>query len=63
MKGIDPSGMETVMLRVAYDKADPNRVVAAEPQAATLWKAIRTDSEIPESAKKSPATGGTSSAS
>jgi hypothetical protein len=55
--------METIMLPVAYDKADPNRVVAAEPQATTLWKAIRTDATIPESAKKSPATGGTSSAS
>ncbi|MHA5050516.1 LCP family protein [Streptomyces sp. SD15] len=58
MNGVDPSTMETIMLPVAYDKVDPNRVVAAEPQATTLWKAIRTDSTIPESAKKSPATGG-----
>ncbi|WP_367320267.1 LCP family protein [Streptomyces sp. HUAS ZL42] len=60
LNGIDPADMETIMLPVAYDKVDPNRVVAAEPQASTLWKAIRTDSQIPESAKKSPATGGTS---
>jgi LCP family protein required for cell wall assembly len=58
MNGIDPATMETIMLPVAYDKVDPNRVVAAEPQATTLWKAIRTDSQIPKSAKKSPATGG-----
>ncbi|WP_372345373.1 LCP family protein [Streptomyces sp. KL116D] len=58
MNGVDPATMETIMLPVAYDKIDPNRVVAAEPQASTLWKAIRSDSTIPESAKKSPATGG-----
>lgn len=58
MQGVDPNDMETIMMPVAYDKVDPNRVVAAEPQAGTLWKAIRTDSAIPESAKKSPATGG-----
>ncbi|MFE0320496.1 LCP family protein, partial [Streptomyces albogriseolus] len=58
MNGVDPGSMETIMLPVAYDTKDPNRVVAAEPQASTLWKAIRSDQEIPESAKKSPATGG-----
>ncbi|MFJ8868048.1 LCP family protein [Streptomyces sp. NPDC102473] len=58
MNGVDPSTMETIMLPVAYDKKDPNRVVASEPQAGDLWKAIRTDGTIPESAKKSPATGG-----
>ncbi|MDX3061612.1 MULTISPECIES: LCP family protein [Streptomyces] len=58
MNGVDPSSMETVMLPVAYDTQDPNRVVAAEPQAGDLWKAIRTGATIPESAKKSPATGG-----
>ncbi|ROQ76752.1 LCP family protein [Streptomyces sp. NBC_01260] len=58
MNGVDPGSMETIMLPVAYDKIDPNRVVAAQPQAKTLWKAIREDATIPESAKKSPATGG-----
>jgi LCP family protein required for cell wall assembly len=58
LNGVDPSTMETIMLPVAYDKVDPNRVVAAEPQATQLWKAIRTDSPIPDSAKKSPGTGG-----
>ncbi|GGT18758.1 LCP family protein [Streptomyces purpureus] len=58
MNGVDPQNMETIMLPVAYDKKDPNRVVAAEPQATQLWKAIRNDERIPASAKKSPATGG-----
>ncbi|WP_067279406.1 LCP family protein [Streptomyces jeddahensis] len=58
MNGVNPSTMETIMLPVKYDTADPNRVVPAEPQATQLWKAIRNDDEIPESAKKSPATGG-----
>ncbi|MFJ2586792.1 LCP family protein [Streptomyces sp. NPDC087538] len=58
MNGVDPGTMETIMLPVAYDKQDRNRVVAAQPQADDLWKAIRKDATIPESAKKSPATGG-----
>ncbi|MFJ4714009.1 LCP family protein [Streptomyces sp. NPDC088785] len=58
LKGVDPETMETIMLPVAYDTVDRNRVVAAEPQATQLWKALRTGADIPESAKKSPATGG-----
>ncbi|MFC8792024.1 LCP family protein [Streptomyces cinereoruber] len=58
LNGVDPQNMETIMLPVAYDKKDPNRVVPAEPNATQLWKAIREDAEIPASAKKSPATGG-----
>ncbi|MEV1045428.1 LCP family protein [Streptomyces sp. NPDC049916] len=58
MNGVDPASMETIMLPVAYDRIDPNRVVAAEPQAGQLWRAIREDATIPEEAKKSPATGG-----
>ncbi len=58
LNGVDPQNMETIMLPVAYDKIDPNRVVAHEPNASQLWKAIREDAEIPAAAKKSPATGG-----
>ncbi|MFB6717504.1 MULTISPECIES: LCP family protein [unclassified Streptomyces] len=58
MNGVNPNTMETIMLPVAYDKQDPNRVVAVQPQAGELWKAVRNDGTIPESAKKSPATGG-----
>ncbi|MFF0434552.1 LCP family protein [Streptomyces sp. NPDC004327] len=58
LNGVDPADMETIMLPVAYDKIDKNRVVAYEPNAKKLWTAIREDTDIPESAKKSPATGG-----
>ncbi|MEU9921727.1 LCP family protein [Streptomyces griseoluteus] len=58
MNGVDTSTMETIMLPVQYDTQDPNRVVAAEPQAKQLWSALRSDGTIPESAKKSPARGG-----
>lgn len=61
LKGIGPDSMETIMMPVAYDKQNPNRVVAAHPQVDQFWKALRTDQPIPESAKKSPATGGSSS--
>uniref|UniRef100_A0AAU2JV28 LCP family protein n=1 Tax=Streptomyces sp. NBC_00049 TaxID=2903617 RepID=A0AAU2JV28_9ACTN len=57
MKGVDPNTMETIMLPVAYDKVDPNRVIAAEPQAGQLWEALRNDRKIPDSAKHSPAKG------
>ncbi|QES47639.1 transcriptional regulator [Streptomyces venezuelae] len=58
MKGVDPQTMETIMLPVAYDKIDPNRVIVAEPQATQLWEALRKDEKIPASAKKSPAKAG-----
>ncbi|MCB5181624.1 LCP family protein [Streptomyces antimicrobicus] len=58
MKGVDPSTMETIMLPVAYDKVDPNRVVVARPQADQLWEAVRNDRPVPASAKKSPAQAG-----
>ncbi|MCX4697243.1 LCP family protein [Streptomyces sp. NBC_01352] len=57
MNGVDPATMETIMLPVKYDEQDPNRVVAAQPQAEQLWEALRKDEDVPESAKKSPAGG------
>ncbi|MFD7259158.1 LCP family protein [Streptomyces sp. NPDC059874] len=57
MKGVDPDTMETIMLPVAYDKVDPNRVIVAEPQATRLWEALRNDQKIPAAAKDSPAKG------
>ncbi|MEU5593430.1 LCP family protein [Streptomyces sp. NPDC020298] len=58
VNGIDPASMDTIMLPVRYDTQDPNRVVAAEPQADRLWRALRKDTAIPASARKSPARGG-----
>ncbi|MFD3539381.1 LCP family protein [Streptomyces sp. NPDC058662] len=57
MKDVDPDTMETIMLPVAYDKVDPNRVVPAEPQVTQLWEALRNDQKVPASAKNSPAKG------
>ncbi|MFC7302833.1 LCP family protein [Streptomyces monticola] len=57
LKGLDAQRMDTLMLPVAYDKQDPNRVIAAEPQAGELWAALKADRPVPDSAKKSPATG------
>lgn len=57
MKGVDPDTMETIMLPVAYDKIDRNRVIPAEPQVTQLWEALRNDQKIPASAKDSPAKG------
>ncbi|MFJ8198640.1 LCP family protein [Streptomyces sp. NPDC096152] len=61
LNGIDPATMETIMLPVKYDVRDPNRVVAARPQADELWQALRKDRPVPESARKSPAHGATAS--
>ncbi|MFE9771767.1 LCP family protein [Streptomyces sp. NPDC005931] len=60
LEGIDPATMDTIMLPVEYDRADPNRVVPAEPRASRLWEALRTDTAIPDEARKSPARGGSS---
>ncbi|MCU7820517.1 LCP family protein [Kitasatospora sp. DSM 101779] len=57
MKGLKPSRMETLMLPVAYDRIDPNRVVPAQPQDGQLWQALRENRPIPAEAKKSPAHG------
>ncbi|MFE0104670.1 LCP family protein [Streptomyces sp. NPDC059009] len=57
---LDPSTMQTLMLPVEYDKKDPNRVVAAQPQATELWNALRADQPVPAAARKSPARGGSS---
>ncbi|MFD3544903.1 LCP family protein [Streptomyces sp. NPDC058655] len=57
MKNVNPETMETVMLPVAYDKVDRNRVVVAQPQADQLWAALLKDEKIPASAKDSPAKG------
>ena len=56
-RGPAPSSIETLMLPVDYDTVDPNRVVAAEPQAREVWNALRTDRPVPPAAKKSPARG------
>ncbi|MFD9127596.1 LCP family protein [Kitasatospora sp. NPDC059571] len=58
MRGLKSSSMDTLMLPVAYDRIDPNRVVPAEPQDQQLWQALRDDHAVPAAARKSPAHGG-----
>ncbi|MFJ6694701.1 LCP family protein [Streptomyces sp. NPDC091272] len=57
MQGLDTGSMETITLPVGYDKTDPNRVVAAQPQADALWNALRDGRPVPDTAKRSPAEG------
>ncbi|MFC9508850.1 LCP family protein [Streptomyces sp. NPDC057002] len=57
LKGITPSNMNMVTMPVAYDPADPNRVLLQEKQADQIWKALEHDKPIPKSATKGSATG------
>ncbi|MFI8894445.1 LCP family glycopolymer transferase [Streptomyces paradoxus] len=57
LKGISPSNMHMVTMPVAYDPADPNRVLLQEKKADQIWKALEQDKPIPKSATKGSATG------
>jgi LCP family protein required for cell wall assembly len=57
LKGITPSNMHMVTMPVAYDPADPNRVLLQKKKADEIWKALEDDKPIPESATKGTATG------
>ncbi|MBC7269771.1 MAG: LCP family protein [Streptomyces sp.] len=57
LKGIGPEDMTMITMPVQYDPADPNRVVLAEKKADRVWKALKEDRPIPESATKGTATG------
>ncbi|MFD0317304.1 LCP family protein [Streptomyces flavalbus] len=57
LKGIGPDDMTMVTMPVQYDPADPNRVIIAEKQADRVWKALKKDRPIPESATEGTATG------
>jgi LCP family protein required for cell wall assembly len=57
LKGITPSNMHMVTMPVAYDPADPNRVLLQKKKAEEIWKALEDDKPIPESATKGTATG------
>jgi LCP family protein required for cell wall assembly len=41
LKGLAPEQVKTVMMPVVTAPSDPNRVVAKEPAAGTLWKSLR----------------------
>ncbi|MGK5696934.1 LCP family protein [Streptomyces sp. URMC 128] len=57
LKGITPSHMHMVTMPVAYDPADPNRVLLQKKKADEIWKALQDDKPIPKSATKGTATG------
>jgi LCP family protein required for cell wall assembly len=57
LKGITPSNMHMVTMPVAYDPADPNRVLLQKKKADEIWKALENDKPIPKSATKGTATG------
>jgi LCP family protein required for cell wall assembly len=57
LQGITPSHMHMVTMPVAYDPADPNRVLLQKKKADQIWKALENDKPIPKSATKGTATG------
>jgi anionic cell wall polymer biosynthesis LytR-Cps2A-Psr (LCP) family protein len=57
LQGITPSNMHMVTMPVAYDPADPNRVLLQEKKADQIWKALENDKPIPKSATSGSATG------
>ncbi|MFB8773489.1 LCP family protein [Streptomyces broussonetiae] len=57
LKGIGPENMTMITMPVQYDPAVPNRVILAEKKADRVWKALREDRPIPESATEGTATG------
>ncbi|WP_030246407.1 MULTISPECIES: LCP family protein [unclassified Streptomyces] len=57
LKSISPSGMNMVTMPVAYDPADPNRVLLQKKKAQEIWTALAHDKPIPASATKGTATG------
>ncbi|MFH9587273.1 LCP family protein [Streptomyces luteogriseus] len=57
LKGIGPSNMHMITMPVAYDPADPNRVLLQEKKADQIWKALEQDKPIPKSATKGGASG------
>ncbi|MFJ8714350.1 LCP family protein [Streptomyces violaceus] len=57
LKGITPSNMNMVTMPVAYDPADPNRVLLQEKKADQIWKALEHDKPIPKSATEGSAAG------
>ncbi|WP_121749209.1 LCP family protein [Streptomyces sp. E2N166] len=58
LKGIGPASMNMVTMPVVYDPADPNRVLLEEAKADQVWKALKNDRPIPESATEGTAAGG-----
>ncbi|MEU4115982.1 LCP family protein [Kitasatospora sp. NPDC028055] len=48
LKGIGPDQLSMVTLPVVTAPSDPNRVVEQQPQAGSLWAALRADQPLPQ---------------
>ncbi|MDK1346414.1 LCP family protein [Streptomyces sp. 378] len=57
LQGISPSDLHMITMPVAYDPADPNRVLLREKKADRIWQALEHDRPIPKSATSGSATG------
>ena len=57
LKGISPSNMHMITMPVAYDPADPNRVLLQEKTADQIGTALEHDKPLPRSATAGSATG------
>jgi hypothetical protein len=49
--------MNMVTMPVAYDPADPNRVLLQKKKADQIWQALEHDKPIPKSATEGSAAG------
>ncbi|HEY9371337.1 LCP family protein [Streptomyces sp.] len=54
---LGPQDVQMITLPVAYDTADPNRVVPLEAAGRQVWTALKADLPIPASATKDAAKG------
>ncbi|WP_445396034.1 LCP family protein [Streptomyces sp. LE64] len=57
LKDIGAGDVSPVTLPVAYDPADPNRVLPLERQGAAVWSALKADRPVPAWATEGTATG------
>ncbi|MET9374475.1 LCP family protein [Streptomyces sp. NPDC002992] len=57
LSGLGAEDVHMITMPVAYDPADPNRVIPLEAQSRQVWQALMADKPIPASATKGTATG------
>lgn len=57
LKGIGAQHMTMITMPVRHDPTEPNRVRVAKPQTDQVWKALRADHPIPESATRGTVVG------
>ncbi|HEX5567236.1 MAG TPA: LCP family protein [Streptomyces sp.] len=55
LKDVESRNIQMVTLPVRYSSSDPNRVVPMEKRTERIWKALRADEPIPDSAARDSA--------